>query len=100
MKKVEFRNDKQKVCEKQKVQIVEGSVTGREHEERMRKRAREEAEKFHRCCDNVGGRQRVGRNMGEKNTEGTGSWLCLSLTRIRSSAEMQKKHEAARTNQW
>lgn len=37
MKKVEFRNDKQRVCEKQKVQIVEGSVTGREHEERMRK---------------------------------------------------------------
>lgn len=73
MKKVEFRNDKQRVCEKQKVQIVEGSVTGREHEERTRERAREEAEKFHRCCDNVGGRQRVGRNMGEKNTEGTGS---------------------------
>lgn len=39
----------------------------------MRKQARAEEEKFHQCCDDVGGRQRVGRFMGEKNAEGTGS---------------------------
>lgn len=42
-------------------------------EQRVRKRAREEAEKFHHRRDDVGGRQRVGRFMGEKNAEGTGS---------------------------
>lgn len=41
---------------------------------RVRKGAgREEAEKFHQCCDDVGGKQRVGRCMGEKNAQRTGS---------------------------
>lgn len=44
-----------------------------EREKRVSKRAREEAEKFHHRFDDVGGRQRVGRFMGEKNAEGTGS---------------------------
>lgn len=62
----------------------EGSVTdrkrqrtceqeGEKKQKGVRKRASEEVEKFHHCCDDVGGRQRVGRFMGEKNAEGTGS---------------------------
>lgn len=42
-------------------------------EQRVRKQARAEVEKFHRGCDDVGGRQRVGRFTGEENAEGTGS---------------------------
>lgn len=59
-----------------------------EKEQRVRKRAREEVEKFHHCCVDVGGRQRVGRFMGEKNAEGTGSWLSLSLSLWLSSHQL------------
>ena len=63
--------------------IAKGSMTNRKgertceqeggKEKSEKKRAGEEVEKFHHRCDDVGGRQRVGRFMGEKNAEGTGS---------------------------
>ena len=72
-----------KSVQERETQIAEGSMADRKGErtcewegemkQRVRKQAREEVEKFHHYCDDVGGRQRVGRFMGEKNAEGTGS---------------------------
>lgn len=68
-----------------------GGRKGAEGEKTTRKGG---GRKFHHCCDNVGGKQHVGRFMGEKNAERTGSWLFSSdSSRISSSTKMANEHQ-------